>query len=74
MKKWKFSFMKKYYFMDNKSSYQGSEILMLYTPIFQIKWFTDCGDWFVYLVFGKSKKWIRFSSCGTLSNFIKRWY
>ena len=69
--------MKKYYFMEDKAkSYQGTEIIMLCTPLIKFKWFTDCGDWFVYFVFGDDEctKWVRFSNCGTLSNFIKRWY
>lgn len=72
--KWYFSFMKKYYLMNRKELYKGIEILMIKTPLFQFQWFTDCGSWFAYIIFGRNEnsKWIRFSDCGTMSNFIKR--
>ena len=73
-KKYYFSIMKKYYPCFSDIEPQGIEIIMFGTPVFKFKWFTDCGEWFIYLIFGKSGKYIRFSSVGTMSNFIRRWY
>ncbi len=42
--------------------YQGIYILYLITKLFQFRWFTDCGEWFLYIHLGK--KWWRFSGAG----------
>ena len=40
----------------------GTNILQLTISKLKIDWFTDCGEWFLYLYWGK--KYIRFSSAG----------
>ncbi len=46
----------------NKKHENGKDIFYLLTKRFQLKWFTDCGNWFLYIHVGK--RWIRFSNCG----------
>jgi hypothetical protein len=59
----KVSLFKKYY--THSGQYQGIEIIMFETELFKFKWFTDCGEWFLYIHW--FQKWIRFGSAG----FIK---
>lgn len=44
----------------------GWDILWFRTWHFHFKWFTDCGDWFIYLEWRTKKEtwYIRFSSAG----------
>jgi hypothetical protein len=35
---------------------------LILNPVFQIRWFTDCGYWFIYLHLWKH--YIRFSNAG----------
>jgi hypothetical protein len=55
---------KKYYTWPGKcqDDYQGTYYLIFMTKPFSLKWFTDCGEWFVYIHIGK--RWWRFSSAG----------
>jgi len=41
------------------------QYLFLKVGPFVINWFTDCGDWFIYVYLGK--RYWRFSSAGFLS-------
>ena len=63
-------FLQKYY--DDGKTYQGTHILMFNFYKLKFDWFTDCGDWFLYLYwYGKENiKYIRFSSAG----FMKGYY
>jgi len=58
----KVKLFKKFY--THYGKYQGFDFIIFRTKPFQFKWFTDCGEWFVYIYFGK--RWVRFSSCGFL--------
>lgn len=60
----KLSIMEKYY--TSNDSYQGLLILILVTRLFKFRWFTDCGEWFIYIEFGK--RWVRFSSAGFMKS------
>lgn len=53
-------------YRDSCNSYQGIFIIHLVSKNrnFQFRWFTDCGEWFLYIHLGK--KWWRFSSAGFL--------
>ena len=51
---------KKYY--TSHDVYQGTYILVFRTKLVSLSWFTDCGEWFIYITIGK--RWVRFSSCG----------
>jgi hypothetical protein len=35
---------------------------LILNPLFQFRWFTDCGDWFLYIHI--CKYYVRFSSAG----------
>lgn len=61
----KLTVAEKYYTDTASQSYQGTYIFMLDINKFRFSWFTDCGEWFIYIHIGS--KWWRFSSCG----FIK---
>jgi len=52
----------KYYTNEDINHPQGWYILMIICKLFKIRWFTDCGEWFLYLVLGK--RYWRFSSVG----------
>lgn len=52
--------LEKYY--TNSNIYQGLYILVFRIKLISFSWFTDCGDWFVYITLGK--RWYRFSSAG----------
>jgi len=56
----KIKLFKKYYTIHE--GYQGIDFIIFKTKWFQFKWFTDYGEWFVYIYLGK--RWVRFSSCG----------
>lgn len=60
----KLTLFKKYYTIYDSSKVQGWELIIFITKYFQFKWFTDCGEWFIYIIVGKDKKWWRFSSAG----------
>jgi hypothetical protein len=47
----------------------GMDVFILCTKPFQLRWFTDCGYWFIYVHFGK--KYFRFSNAGYLSRKTK---
>ena len=53
-----------YYFdrLNGYRDYQGTHIFQFITKPFQFRWFTDCGEWFLYIHLGK--KWWRFSGAG----------
>lgn len=58
------TFMKRYYYtFGSEKRYQGIKILEFNTPLFRFKWFTDCGDWFIYII-TKSETVYRFGSAG----------
>jgi hypothetical protein len=50
-----FKFIEKYYFQNKGgiNEFQGCYIFWLITKPFQFRWFTDCGDWFIYIHLGK---------------------
>ncbi len=52
--------LKKYYDVDG--TYKGINIMTF--DLFQLSfsWFTNCGNWFVYVFFRNG--WRRFSNCG----------
>jgi hypothetical protein len=56
-------------YRTSNNSYQGKFYFYLVTRKgnFQFRWFTDCGDWFLYIHIGKN--WWRFGSCGFLKNY-----
>jgi nuclear transport factor 2 (NTF2) superfamily protein len=58
---------KKYYYerQNGEKVFQGWTIFVLRIKRFAFRWFTDCGEWFIYLEMGKRN--IRFSSCGYLN-------
>ncbi len=60
--------LKKYY-TDGRQDYQGIYILWFDWKIFKFRWFTDCGEWFIYIYFGKYR-WIRFSGAGYMSGRV----
>lgn len=45
--------------------YNGWKFLILRSRLFQFRWFTDCGYWFLYIHIGK--RYWRFSDIGYLS-------
>lgn len=55
-----------YYFKHpyEHKNFQGTYIFHLVTDHFQFRWFTDCGEWFLYINLGK--RWWRFSGAGFL--------
>lgn len=61
----------KYY--DSGGTYQGTYILMFKVRKFRLDWFTDCGDWFLYLYWFRkeSAKYVRFSSAGFMKGCYK---
>ena len=52
-----------------KKYQNGIYILKFKIFKFKLDWFTDCGDWFLYLYFGKN--YLRFSSAGFLKGKVK---
>lgn len=50
------------YYTNNK--FQGWYLIIFRSKLFQFRWFTDCGDWFLYIHLGR--KYWRFSSAGFL--------
>ena len=69
--------LKKFY--TNKDSYQGTNVLQFEVWRLSFHWFTDCGDWFIYLRWNIPSfhcvevKEIRFSSAGFMtSEYILR--
>lgn len=42
--------------------FQGWYLIWLVTKHFQFKWFTEFGEWFLYIHLGR--RWWRFSSAG----------
>lgn len=46
----------------HQNIYQGTYIFHLVANYFQFRWFTDCGEWFLYIHLGK--RWWRFSGAG----------
>lgn len=63
--------LKKYY--DSTNEYQGTYIFMFNFWRFKFDWFTDCGDWFIYLYWycDNNVKYVRFSSAGFMSGKYK---
>lgn len=57
--------LKRYYVDEEETSYQGIYIFCLDLNWFKFNLFTDCGHWFLYIVFGE--RWVRFSSAGFIS-------
>lgn len=60
--------LEKYYFENQfgQKTYQGTYFLQFkVSKYFFFNWFTDCGDWFIYIYI--IKMWFRFGSCGYLS-------
>lgn len=55
-------------YRTSNNSYQGVFIFHLVSKNknFQFRWFTDCGEWFIYIHLGK--RWWRFSGAGYLSS------
>lgn len=47
----------------------GIKILIFRSRLFQFRWFTDCGYWFIYVHF--AKRYYRFSNAGFLSGKTK---
>jgi hypothetical protein len=60
-------FCKKYY--TPTGSCQGVDILIIRGKRFKIQWFTDCGEWFIYVTLGR--KFYRFSGAGFLKGKTK---
>lgn len=56
---------KYYYHHAGEEFYQGIIIFELKIGKFTFRWFTDCGDWFIYLQ--RKSKWWQFSSAGYMS-------
>ena len=54
--------LEKYYTDTKKTDYQGTYILMFQIKKFKFNWFTDFGEWFIYVYWDKT--WMRFSSIG----------
>ena len=50
------------YFTTFSKKYQGTYIFEIISKPFQFRWFTDCGEWFIYIHLGNH--WLRFSSVG----------
>ena len=63
----KLKILRKINFKDFDFEEKDSEwqFLLLIVGCFSIDWFTDCGEWFLY-IYWKNKYW-RFSSVGYLS-------
>ena len=61
----------KYYthYPHEYKNYQGTHILNLVTKPFQFRWFTDCGEWFLYIHLGE--RWWRFSGAGYMKGVSK---
>jgi hypothetical protein len=59
-----FRIFQPYYFYCHEGfrDYQGMYIFHLVTNYCQFRWFTDCGEWFLYIHIGK--RWWRFSGAG----------
>jgi nuclear transport factor 2 (NTF2) superfamily protein len=45
------------------------QYLILITKPFQFRWFTDCGEWFLYIHLGK--RYWRFSGAGYMKGVSK---
>jgi hypothetical protein len=60
--------LKKYY--TSLGDYQGFDFILFNTKYFKFNWFTDCGEWFVYIYFGK--RYFRFSGAGFLMGKIEK--
>jgi hypothetical protein len=43
----------------------GTDILIFKSKLFQFRWFTDCGYWFIYIHI--KNRYFRFSNAGFLS-------
>lgn len=56
--------LERYYYKDipSKKNEQGIIILSFKIKNFSFKWFTDCGDWFIFLI--SKNNYVRFSSSG----------
>lgn len=53
----------------------GWDILWLTIKNFTFRWFTDCGEWFIYLEHEKdgTTKYVRFSSAGYMKGSYRSW-
>jgi len=51
---------------DDKENFQGWRFIYFISKPFRFRWFTDCGDWFLYIHCGK--RYWRFSSAGYVSS------
>jgi hypothetical protein len=52
-----------------KKNDDGLDIIIFRSKLFQFRWFTDCGYWFIYIHIGK--RYYRFSNAGYLSGKFK---
>lgn len=64
----KFEMMEKHYWTEShdKNTYGGIYIFCFESEPFKFNWFTDYGEWFVYITFGET--WFRFSGAGFMSS------
>lgn len=52
-----------------KKNNEGLDIITFRTKLFQFRWFTDCGYWFIYIYLGS--RYYRFGSAGFLTGKLK---
>jgi hypothetical protein len=52
-----------------KKHEEGLDVIIFKSKLFQFRWFTDCGYWFIYIHIGK--RYYRFSNAGFLSGKFK---
>ena len=63
---------KKYY--AEHGGYEGFDFIIFRGKHFSFRWFTDCGEWFIYICFEDKNKvrGYRFSSAGNMKiNYTK---
>jgi hypothetical protein len=53
-------------YRSSNGGLQGTYVFHLVSKYFQFRWFTDCGEWFIYIHIGK--KWCRFSGAGFMKS------
>lgn len=53
-------------FNDTHKAEGYRRFLKIECELFRFDWFKECGNWFIYVYYGKDKpqKWFRFSNAG----------